>query len=432
MDNSARKELAFVGLQRTGTNYVRQVLRQALPSVQIKSDFWKHSLPDEVDAPSLGGKVIVVSRHPVLWLQSCLVNSPKDIRESRPDCFADGVDPVVGYAQIFNRFYGSWLQHKRDFGAYILRYEDVLGGDSKTLASAFSGQFELGDYSPVIAKLPQSVELSTDDVQAVLNRECSLAPEVAKMFWDLIDPSVGRELSYTFEEINFSNSVLKRQKLRAIAYRLVERPETLSNEEFALLLQEGRESFQNDGVVLGRISTRLMKEGDVEGAFDWLLFALLAFRKMSEAAPLGRNLVFEFSDYLDLMVRASTTLRSRTLLTQVARLRRPKKRKVRPREQAVTGYNLSVCHAKLGQVDEAIYWADRSVELAKTIPDGLAFTDRWVHNLGALLAKAGREAEAIEKFREAAVMAPSHYGHHFRLAQEYRRTPRSIARAGVG
>lgn len=421
MDRSTSKELAFVGLQRTGTNYVRQVLKEALPGVPIRSDFWKHSLPDEVDAHSLGGNVIIVSRHPVLWLQSCLVNSAKDIRESRPDCFAEGIDQVDGYAKVFNRFYGSWLQHKRDFGGHLLRYEDVLEGDPKKLASAFSSHFELGNYSRVIAKLPQSVELSVDDVQAVLNRECSLSPELASRFWERIDPIVGRELSYTIEEISFSGSVAERQKLRSIAYKLVEKPETLSNEEFACLLREGRESFQNDGVVLGRISTRLMKDGDVEGAFDWLLFALLAFRKMSETAPLGRNLAFEFSDYLDLVAKASTTLRNRTLLTQIARLRHPKKRKVRPREQAVTGYNLSVCHAKLGHVDEAIYWADRSVELAKTIPDGLAFTDRWIHNLGVLLAKAGKGADAIEKFREAAAMAPSYHGHHFRLAQEYRK-----------
>lgn len=205
MDGSAHKELAFVGLQRTGTNYVRQVLKEALPNVPIRSDFWKHSLPDEVDAHSLGGNVIIVSRHPVLWLQSCLVNSAKDIRESRPECFAEGVDQVEGYARVFNRFYGSWLRHKRDFGAYLLRYEDVLEGDPKKLSSAFRGKFELGVYSPVIAKLPQSVELSADDVQAVLNRECSLSPDVAKIFWDRIDPAVSRDLSYTIEEILFSD-----------------------------------------------------------------------------------------------------------------------------------------------------------------------------------------------------------------------------------
>ncbi len=187
MQDYPNHDLSFVGLQRTGTNYVRQVLRTALPNLTIRNGFWKHAFQEETDSTSVGRDVIIVSRHPVLWLQSCLINSAKDIKESRPEYFPKNGDQVIGYANVYNRFYGGWLQHKREFGAYLLRYEDVLSGDLRKLSSAFGGRFKPGDYIREIPRLPQSVELSEDDIQAVLNRNCSLAPDVVKRFWSQIE-----------------------------------------------------------------------------------------------------------------------------------------------------------------------------------------------------------------------------------------------------
>jgi hypothetical protein len=76
--------ISLVGLQRTGTNYVDQVLRSALPDAPISfRRFWKHSFYEEVAKIEFGEKIIIVSRHPILWLQSCLLNSAKDIKEAR-------------------------------------------------------------------------------------------------------------------------------------------------------------------------------------------------------------------------------------------------------------------------------------------------------------------------------------------------------------
>ena len=80
MQNQVRHKFSLVGLQRTGTNYVEQVLRATLKDVIITFAGWKHTFRDETDLAKIGADVVIVARHPVLWLQSCLLNSAKDIK----------------------------------------------------------------------------------------------------------------------------------------------------------------------------------------------------------------------------------------------------------------------------------------------------------------------------------------------------------------
>ena len=109
-----------------------------------------------------------------------------------------------------------------------------------------------------------------------MNCECALPKEVVMIFWAHIATSVSADLSYTFDEINFSEFYVSRQKLRSAAYKLTERPNTLTQEEFELLRRDGKDNFGSDGLVLGQIGTKLMNGGDVAGALDWLSHAVLA------------------------------------------------------------------------------------------------------------------------------------------------------------
>ena len=88
MQNQFRHKFSLVGLQRTGTNYVEQVLRAIIKDVVITFAGWKHTFRDETDLAKIGADVVIVARHPVLWLQSCLLNSAKDITTSRSEFFA--------------------------------------------------------------------------------------------------------------------------------------------------------------------------------------------------------------------------------------------------------------------------------------------------------------------------------------------------------
>ena len=148
--------------------------------------------------------------------------------------------------------------------------------------------------------------MGADDLKAVLDRECSLPVEVARTFWAHIDPAVAADLSYTFEEINFTASRTETQRLRSAAYKLTEKPETLTDEEFELLLREGKDKLQNDGLILGEIGVRLMGGGDLEGAFDWLLLSILAIRKHGEKQS-GTVLALPLINYLELVAKISST-----------------------------------------------------------------------------------------------------------------------------
>ena len=157
------------------------------------------------------------------------------------------------------------MEHKRSPGGHILRYEDVLENAPAILKDFFTESDEVDGASHELLTAPQSVQVSAEDLKAVINRECVLPYDVARNFWTHIDPSVSTGLGYTLEEINFSGSFSEGQRLRAAAYKLTEKPETLSDEDFELLLRAGKETFQNDGLVLGQIGTKLFNDGDAGG-----------------------------------------------------------------------------------------------------------------------------------------------------------------------
>jgi hypothetical protein len=143
--------ISMVGLQRTGTNYVRGVLQAALPDTFLTSKrFWKHSFYEEVATIEIGKDIIIVSRHPILWLQSCLLNSAKDIKEARAQFFSDGDDSTLGFARLYNQFYRGWLAYKSEVGGYLVRYEDVIQGDTSRSQSLFS-RFRVANFSNIIS-----------------------------------------------------------------------------------------------------------------------------------------------------------------------------------------------------------------------------------------------------------------------------------------
>ena len=136
-------ELSLVGLQRSGTNYAVTVLSETLQNAQLYLGYtWKHAFREEAEGAANADNIVVVTRHPLLWLQSCLLNSDKEIKKSRSEYFVGDIDPVIGFANVYNRFYRGWLAHKKAVGGYVLRYEDVVEDGSKTLSKLFSSSIQ--------------------------------------------------------------------------------------------------------------------------------------------------------------------------------------------------------------------------------------------------------------------------------------------------
>lgn len=408
--------ISLVGLQRTGTNYVDQVLRSALPNTPISfRRFWKHSFYDEVAMMEFGENIIVVSRHPILWLQSCLLNSAKDIKEARAQFFSGSDDSVLGFAKLYNHFYQGWLTHKTEVGGYLVRYEDVIQGDTSHLQSLFS-QFEVVHFSNIISTLPQSVQLDSEDLKAVISRKCSLPIDLAKSFWSHIDPDVAATLEYTFDEVDFSPDYSGRQALRAAAYKLTENPDYLTDEDFELLVRGGKEKFSKDGLVLGQIGTALFERADIDAALAWLMDAVRTIEKNDDKI-FGRVMDFRLVDYLELMSKAAMEVRE-IRLKALVKYYAPKRRQIPPIYEAHNKYCLSICLGKLNLNDRAIANAEEAIRIGQTIPGGVPAW--WFHHLGDLLARDGQREQALETFRKADGAEPNNFRHKFRLANEYR------------
>ena len=339
-------------------------LRYRTPLSHV-SWFWKHSLYEEVATIEFGERIIIVSRHPILWLQSCLLNSAKDIKEARAQFFSDGDDSALGFARLYNQFYQGWLAYKNEVGGYLVRYEDVVQGDTSRSQSLFS-RFKVANFSNIIEMLPQSVQLDSEDLKAVVNRKCSLPVDLAKSFWSKIDPDMAAALEYTFEEIDFSPDYSGRQALRAAAYKLTENPDYLTDEEFELLVRNGRERFSKDGLVLGLIGTALFERADIEAALSWLMDAIRAIEKNDDKI-FGRVMDFRLVDYLELVSRTALEVRENKLKALV-KYYGPKKRQIRPIYEAHNKYCLSICLGKLGLNDRAIANAEEAIRIGQTVP----------------------------------------------------------------
>jgi tetratricopeptide (TPR) repeat protein len=356
-----------------------------------------------------------VSRHPILWLQSCLLNSAKDIKEARAQFFSDGDDSTLGFARLYNQFYRGWLAYKSEVGGYLVRYEDVIQGDTSRSQSLFS-RFRVANFSNIISTLPQSVQLDSEDLNDVINRKCSLPVDLVKSLWSNLDPDVAAALEYTFEEMDFSPDYSGRQALRAAAYKLTENPDYLTDEEFELLIRDGKEKFSKDGLVLGLIGTALFERAETEAALSWLIDAIRAIEK-NDFKIFGRVLDFRLVDYLELASRIALEVRENKLKA-VAKFYASAEATRTPLFEAHNKYCLSICLGKLGLNDRAIAVAEEAIRIGQTLSGGAP--PWWFHHLGDLLARAGQRERALETFRKAEMAEPNNFRHKLRLASEYR------------
>lgn len=141
-----------VGLQRSGTNYTESFLaKQGLTHVSSSPgnliDYpyyaWKHILSPTHFAKDVNTDnhiVIVVSKHPLKWLESILRN-PVDITFAYPYLQYGNYQVDVAHSwrlnkfhtldvekllQHYNIFYTNWLNTKLFSNQYTVRYEDMI------------------------------------------------------------------------------------------------------------------------------------------------------------------------------------------------------------------------------------------------------------------------------------------------------------------
>lgn len=161
-----------IGLQRTGTNYVTELVRLNLtPNVIRTGDrsiCWKHALPRDrtpagvsaAEAVAARPDVLVclVAKHPLHWMASVTLRDPQDLFLKRTALLTDGAPDVAATARFYNRFYRAWLDvlgHRGGFA--VVRYEDALRDPRQALAPIAAA---LATRVPAQVSVPERVPYS--------------------------------------------------------------------------------------------------------------------------------------------------------------------------------------------------------------------------------------------------------------------------------
>jgi hypothetical protein len=139
-------KLIAAGVQRTGTNFCTQIMKQVVPDgVTVletgdRSLFWKHAMPLETGRnysrnylnaliamnENLDVGVVLVSKHPVWWISSLLNRDSADLSSQRRQIFSDGKLDLQKACTFYVDFYRSWLELEVRERILPVSYHQVL------------------------------------------------------------------------------------------------------------------------------------------------------------------------------------------------------------------------------------------------------------------------------------------------------------------
>lgn len=130
------------GLQRSGTNYLEQLMKNNFHSIRKDPrnnewrDYWKHSI-DVPNGFSRDRPTLIIYKNPYTWIESiCLRRNVDWVRSQKTYPAKEGLDElklgkenlnVENIAKTYKHFCNTWIWNKPQSNAYIIiRYEDLL------------------------------------------------------------------------------------------------------------------------------------------------------------------------------------------------------------------------------------------------------------------------------------------------------------------
>lgn len=201
-----------IGLQRTGTNYVTELVRLNLTRNVIgtgdRSICWKHALPvDKTPAGVTAAEAVwatdalicLVAKHPLHWMASVTLRDPQDLFMKRKVLLVDGVPDVAATARFYGRFYRKWLDLLRDRGGFaIVRYEDALRDPRSALAPVAKALGAVGvpDHITLPGRVPYSRTVPEGRKAAYLAGDHGLGGDTERIVEANLDSCVLDELGY--------------------------------------------------------------------------------------------------------------------------------------------------------------------------------------------------------------------------------------------
>lgn len=280
----SRNIVSVVGIQRSGTNYLNAFLNDNIGEGVVAAVFWKHAFLGELTPELLDfAPIVLIARHPVMWLQSCIRNSSADMFETRREFFGD--DSVeAGCARLYNKFYGEWLAHIDQLGGYEVRYEALLGdGDVRSdLLITLTGNSLYGRENIVteFSNIPESIAFTEADRIGNLRIECSLSRDMVDSFWSTLSRDVINRLNYKYEDINYIDS----DSDRSLVYRLLRSPGAATIAEFDRIKVVGMARYADNYSILNALGLRGVADGNVVEAVNWFRQATRACLRLEGPA----------------------------------------------------------------------------------------------------------------------------------------------------
>lgn len=127
------KECHIIGLQRSGTNFVQELITDNFSNVSVIGNncedyIWKHS--PTTDFKIFPKYIIHIYKHPLMWVESCIQCSLYDFLESIPksdDSLQINGIHIKGLIDLYNQSMNNWLfNFKLNIPIINIQYEKIL------------------------------------------------------------------------------------------------------------------------------------------------------------------------------------------------------------------------------------------------------------------------------------------------------------------
>ncbi|HEV7259514.1 MAG TPA: tetratricopeptide repeat protein [Bosea sp. (in: a-proteobacteria)] len=395
----------LIGIQRSGTNYVSTLLRERFGlDVTTNSRVWKHAFVSECAGEMEGRRFLAVTRHPVMWLQSCLLHTPRDLVTRRPEFFKGKVNDPASFADVYSHYYSGWSALCSAGQGLLVSYEETLEGSDRYLARLL-GTEAVGEAEHV-AGVPMSIAFAPEDIEAYRRLECSLDRHVVLEFWSRLDAALPAELGYDLEKVSFVAS----KSARSIGYHFLQDPAKVDVAEYQQLLREADGRFANDAHILDALSVEQARRGDTNSAMLLGSRAVVAYQDAIDRFAMESGAHAPQVVAIDRLIKALEERRARSIQSTIdcfnARLAEDGLTAARASEAC---FYLSDAYYRRGDLAKAIEFGYRAIEPVGDT--GTRIVIPWLHHhLGCLLAEAGRHEEAVARFAKAFELEP----HEFR------------------
>lgn len=127
------KECHIIGLQRSGTNYLQELIQDNFSNVSVFGNncedyIWKHS--PTTDFKKFPEYIVHIYKHPLMWVESCIQCSLYDFLESIPksdDSLQINGIHIKGLIDLYNQSMNNWLfNFKLNIPIINIQYEKIL------------------------------------------------------------------------------------------------------------------------------------------------------------------------------------------------------------------------------------------------------------------------------------------------------------------